>query len=178
MVNVELTDGIGEQEVNKIEIKNAYQYTMETLKRSREVHKNLNEENKKLVEQNMRLQEHFTLAEKYIEKLYGDIVDERDDKDVLETTMKSMDKRHKLAIANMVKSHEEALEIHLMGAQLDFDVHFPSRATWEEFVEEWKISTRLYFANTLVETNVAPTIGYDGNTNEEVEVEDKELTDP
>ncbi|KAH1063705.1 hypothetical protein J1N35_028692 [Gossypium stocksii] len=100
-------------------------------------------------------------------------------------TMKDMDEQHKLAMANLAKSHEEDLEkckvntmqsfqdylpylksnfllhaqmvgglfdarkvnfdalSHLTNTQLDFDIRFSFGATWEEFVENWKNSSRL-----------------------------------
>ncbi|KAK5771925.1 hypothetical protein PVK06_048181 [Gossypium arboreum] len=59
---------------------------------------------------------------------------------------------------------------HLKNAQLDFDIRFPFRATWEEFVEEWKNSSRLYFVDTPIETNVAPIAG--------CKEKDEELAEP
>ncbi|KAK5771967.1 hypothetical protein PVK06_048223 [Gossypium arboreum] len=97
------------------------------------------------------------------------------DKIILEEMMKSMGEQYKLVVANLEKNHEEALKKykvsfdalnHLMGAQLDFDIRFQSGATWEEFVEEWKNSSKLYFADTPAETSVVPTTRCEGNTNE------------
>ncbi|KAK5771139.1 hypothetical protein PVK06_047316 [Gossypium arboreum] len=67
----------------------------------------------------------------------------------------------------------------LTSAQLDFDIYFPSRATWEEFVEEWKNSNRLYFADNPTESSVATTTRYDRDANKGVkEGVDEELVDP
>ncbi|KAK5835694.1 hypothetical protein PVK06_011392 [Gossypium arboreum] len=55
------------------------------------------------------------------------------------------------------------------AGMLDFDVHFPSKVDWEEFVEEWKNSNRLYFIENPTEKSVAPTAGHEGDRNERVD---------
>ncbi|KAK5794724.1 hypothetical protein PVK06_035965 [Gossypium arboreum] len=55
---------------------------------------------------------------------------------------------------------------HIIGASLDFDVHFSFGATQEEFVEEWKNSSKLYFAENPIKTSVAPTARHEGGENE------------
>ncbi|KAK5785831.1 hypothetical protein PVK06_040450 [Gossypium arboreum] len=65
---------------------------------------------------------------------------------------------------------------HLTGAHRNFDIH-PSRATWKEFVEEWKNSSRLYFAYITTETSAAPITRCEGNDNIEVEEEEEEEKD-
>lgn len=58
-------------------------------------------------------------------------------------------------------------------------MYFPSGVAWEKFVEEWKNSNRLYFANAPALTNVAPTVGCEGEANEGERREgDEELVDP
>ncbi|KAH1091259.1 hypothetical protein J1N35_018516 [Gossypium stocksii] len=47
----------------------------------------------------------------------------------------------------------------LTGAYLDFDICFPSEATWEEFVQEWNNFSRLYLADTTAETSFSPITG-------------------
>ncbi|KAH1121784.1 hypothetical protein J1N35_004944 [Gossypium stocksii] len=61
---------------------------------------------------------------------------------------------------------------HLTGAQLGFDIHFPSRLAWEEFVEEWKNLNRFFLANSPVETSVAPIVECERDEDEEVEEEE------
>ncbi|KAK5802914.1 hypothetical protein PVK06_030546 [Gossypium arboreum] len=109
-----------------------------------------------------------------------EIASEQADQDILEATMKNMDEKHKLVMANLVKNHEEALEKYkvdldalnnLTSAQLDFNVYF-----WgclEKFLEEWKNSSKLYFTKNPTEVSVSPTTGHEG----EHEGEDEELGD-
>ncbi|KAH1030990.1 hypothetical protein J1N35_043164 [Gossypium stocksii] len=40
-----------------------------------------------------------------------------------------------------------------IGAQLDFNIHFPSRGAWEDFVSKWKNSSNFYLA---AEVSFAP----------------------
>ncbi|MBA0676688.1 hypothetical protein Goari_018155 [Gossypium aridum] len=77
-----------------------------------------------------------------------------------EETMKAMSEQHKLAVVNLEKNHEEALE------------------KYKEFVEKWKNFSRLYFVDTPAETSATPTTGCEGNANKEVEEEEKEFTYP
>ncbi|KAK5818472.1 hypothetical protein PVK06_023409 [Gossypium arboreum] len=72
---------------------------------------------------------------------------------------------------NACKVNFDALSL-FKSAYLDFDICFPSRVAWEEFVEEWKNFSRLYLTDTTVETSDAPVTGCEGNDNEEVEEED------
>ncbi|KAH1047084.1 hypothetical protein J1N35_037868 [Gossypium stocksii] len=51
--------------------------------------------------------------------------------------------------------------------KLDFDVHFLSRAAWEEFIEEWKNFSRLYFAENPAKMSVTLTTRREGDGNEE-----------
>lgn len=44
----------------------------------------------------------------------------------------------------------------LTGVQLDFDVHFPSVTSWEEFTAKWKSSTSFYLPKDPAKTNLAP----------------------
>ncbi|KAK5833309.1 hypothetical protein PVK06_017131 [Gossypium arboreum] len=42
-----------------------------------------------------------------------------------------------------------------IDAQLGFDIHFTSGLAWEEFVEEWKNSRKLFVADEPIEVCVA-----------------------
>ncbi|KAH1090878.1 hypothetical protein J1N35_018135 [Gossypium stocksii] len=107
IVSVETAGGINEEE------------------RDSELHKHLDKENKKLVDLNKRLQYRLILTEKDIEKLYREIATKQVNGVVLEATMKSMDERHKLVMANLSKSHEEALEKYKVYTMQSFQDYFP-----------------------------------------------------
>ncbi|KAK5793763.1 hypothetical protein PVK06_034920 [Gossypium arboreum] len=74
---------------------------------------------------NRRLQERLTFVEKEVEKLHEEIVSKRADKCVLEVTIKSMDEQHKVTMANLVKSHEEALEKYKRKTMQSFQDYLP-----------------------------------------------------
>ncbi|KAH1064187.1 hypothetical protein J1N35_029174 [Gossypium stocksii] len=45
---------------------------------------------------------------------------------------------------------------HFIDAQLGFDIRFPLEPAWEEFVEEWKNSSKLFVADEPIAFSVAP----------------------
>ncbi|KAK5785889.1 hypothetical protein PVK06_040510 [Gossypium arboreum] len=99
----------------------------------------------------MRIQERLTLAEKDIVKLHGEIT-VKSHKEALEKyksdtiqnfqdylpDLKSNFLLHTQVVGdpfNACRVNFDVLD-QLIGAQLDFNVHFPFRVAWEEFVEE------------------------------------------
>ncbi|KAH1082312.1 hypothetical protein J1N35_022073 [Gossypium stocksii] len=67
----------------------------------------------------------------------------------------------------------------LRGTQLDFDVYFPSKTTWEDFTTKWKNSPNFYIVDVAetryafedpIDNSVIPT---DGNEDNECKENDR-----
>ncbi|KAH1128649.1 hypothetical protein J1N35_000027 [Gossypium stocksii] len=172
--------GLVETKVKRKENENIYQSTMGALTQARKLYANLAKENKKLLEQNKRLQKHLTLTEKDVEKLHGVIANKQADKNILEVTLKIMDEQHKAAMANLSKSHEEALEKYKRETMQSLQEYLPDlKANLGRVCGEMEKLYSFYHAENTAETSVAPVGECEGNECEGEDGEENEtLTDP